>query len=474
MVNEIMSFIVPNSRKGNQGGPTSAALEDGSTVGVIGAGPAGSFFSYFCLDMAERVGLDIELDLYEPRDFSSAAPRGCNMCGGIVSESLVQTLAAEGIELPPTVVQRGIDSYMLHMDVGSVRIETPLQEKRIASMHRGRGPKASKNFRWSSFDGHLQSLAVQKGARLISESVSEVRWEDGRPAVKTRKGTFRNYDLLVVAAGVNTSALKFFETLHSGYKPPGTTKTFIREYYLGEETVEKVVGNSMHVFLLNLPHIEFAAVIPKGDYVTVCMLGEDITNELVQSFMDAPEVKACLPADLIKDSGSCQCGPRMNVRGSIKPFADRLIFVGDSGVTRLYKDGIGGAYRTAKAAATAAVFQGISEDSLRRYFWPVCRSIRADNSYGRLAFRFTREVQKRRYARRAILRMTALEQKSSGSHRNMSRVLWDVFTGSAPYKEIFQRIMRPRFIVQFMWNLFISFLPYRKPDRRERNCIDSR
>ena len=34
-------------------------LENGSRVGVIGGGPAGSFFSFFLLQMAERVGLDL-------------------------------------------------------------------------------------------------------------------------------------------------------------------------------------------------------------------------------------------------------------------------------------------------------------------------------------------------------------------------------------------------------------------------------
>jgi len=32
----------------------------------------------------------------------------------------------------------------------------------------------------------------------------------------------------------------------------------------------------MHVFLLDIPRLEFAAIIPKGDYATVCLLGEDI------------------------------------------------------------------------------------------------------------------------------------------------------------------------------------------------------
>ncbi len=112
-------------------------LVDGSRVAVIGGGPAGSFVSYFLLEMAERNGLELDVEIFEPRDFSCVAPKGCNMCGGIISETLVQNLAAEGINLPSTIVQRGIESYMLHMDIGSVRIETPLQEKRIGSVTGG-------------------------------------------------------------------------------------------------------------------------------------------------------------------------------------------------------------------------------------------------------------------------------------------------------------------------------------------------
>lgn len=91
-------------------------LDDGSRVAVMGGGPAGSFFSYFLLQMARRTGLRVDVDIYEPRDFFATGPKGCNMCGGIISESLVQNLAAEGINLPASVVQRGIDSYLLHMD----------------------------------------------------------------------------------------------------------------------------------------------------------------------------------------------------------------------------------------------------------------------------------------------------------------------------------------------------------------------
>ena len=66
---------------------SSLRLTEGSRVGVIGGGPAGSFFSYFLLKTAAFLDLHLKVDIYEMRDFNLAGQRGCNMCGGIISES---------------------------------------------------------------------------------------------------------------------------------------------------------------------------------------------------------------------------------------------------------------------------------------------------------------------------------------------------------------------------------------------------
>ena len=108
-------------------------LEDGSKVAVVGGGPSGSFFTYFALDLAERIGLDIQIDIIEAKQFVCAGPTGCNHCGGIVSESLIQMLSTEGIVLPSKVIRRGIESYTMHLEHGNTVIETPLKEQRIAS-----------------------------------------------------------------------------------------------------------------------------------------------------------------------------------------------------------------------------------------------------------------------------------------------------------------------------------------------------
>jgi flavin-dependent dehydrogenase len=439
-------------------GQTRLELDDGSRVGVVGGGPAGSFFSYFLLDMAERVGIDIRLDIYEPKDFSRLGPAGCNHCGGVVHESLVQILATEGINLPPTVVQRGIDSHVLHMGVGSVRIETPVHEKRIGAMYRGGGPRGSTASKWGSLDGYLLSLATDKGASLIPERVTDVSLQEGRPQVRTRDGLPQTYDLLIVATGVNTAVLKAWEACGIGYRRPRTARTYVREYHLGEELVETKLGSSVHVFLLNIRGIEFAALIPKGDYVTLCLVGEKMDKDLLGAFLVRPEVRQRFPPGFALDQPSCHCAPRMNIRGAVQPYADRIAFVGDCGVTRFYKDGIGSAYRAAKAAAVTAMFHGVSAKDFGRTYGPVCRALHVDNAIAKLIFALVGQLQRRRFARRAMARMVLQEQGQEASQRRLSTMMWDMYTGSAPYRETLLRSLHPAFLSRFVGHCIVSML----------------
>jgi hypothetical protein len=347
------------------------------------------------------------------------------------------------------------------MDVGSVKIETPLHEKRIGAVHRGAGPKGLRERQWESFDAFLLGLAEKKGAHRVSGRVEEIQWENGRPLVKIRGGPAMPYDLLVVAIGVNSPTLKLFEDLDVGYIPPRTTKTYICEYGLGGEVLENSLGSSMHTFLLNIPRLEFAALIPKGDYATVCMLGKKIDKQLVRSFMETPEVKRCFPLGWDHEKEACRCLPKINIKGSKHPFGDRLVFIGDCGISRLYKDGIGAAYKTAKAAATTAVFQGISHEDFEIHFLPACQKLERDNKIGKLIFSSVGLIQHFRFARRAILRIVSWEQKREKGPRFLSTALWDMFTGSAPYREVLWRMVHPVFLGRFFWNLFIELWPFR-------------
>lgn len=430
-------------------GNGTLALEDGSRVAVVGGGPAGSFFSYFLLQFAQRIGREIQVDIYEPRDFWALGPAGCNMCGGIVSESLVQNLAIEGIDLPDNLVQRGIDSYVLHTEAGSCHIDTPVRESRIAAVHRGGGPRRAQEGKWESFDAHLLKLAISVGANFYGARITDLRWKDGRPEVQAAGQPHQVYDLLVGAVGVNSPDLKLFENLGFHYQRPRVVKTYVTELDFGPENVRALFGRSMHVFLLNIPRLDFAALIPKGDYVTMCLLGRDIDKNLVASFFEHPVVRHCFPAGWRPPADACHCSPRMFYGPAQQPFTDRVVLVGDSAVSRLYKDGIGAAYRTAKAAARTAVFSGVSAEDFGRQYVPEYRRISRDNLFGRLIFAVVHVIRYSRLSARAVLRISNAEKRRAGNRRRMSMVLWDTFTGSAPYRNIFLRTLHPFFLARF-------------------------
>ena len=437
-------------------------------------GPAGSFFSLFLLRFAKRGGKDVSIDIYDDKDFSRCGPAGCNGCGGIISESLVQLLATEGINIPAEVMQKGIDSYVLHTDAGNVRIETPLQEKRIAAIYRGAGPLGAKDDKYGSFDKYLQGLAVNRGAHLVKDRVESICFDTNLPLVKTRGGLSKTYDLLVGAVGVHSSASKLFKGLDFGYHPPETTKTFICEFHLGHEEVQKYFGNSMHVFLLNIPRLEFAAIIPKGGYATMVFLGKEIDKELVESFLNTPEVKRCFPPDCeLTKSYPCMCFRRINIKSARKPFSDRVVLIGDCATTKLYKNGIDAAHSTARAAARTAIFEGISHEDFRRHYWPTCRALIKDNKIGVLVFTATRVIKKIRLARLGVLRMTSREQQKKRTHQRMSMVLWDTFTGSADYRDIFQRTLHPFFLVRLLWEITTGFLPFKRTENEEDNDMET-
>lgn len=434
------------------------SLSPGSRVAVIGGGPAGSMFSYFLLDFAEIANLDLQVDIFEPRYFTHCGPAGCNHCGGIVSESLLQRLATEGIELPSHVVQRGVESYTLHMDVGTVRLNAPGLEKRIAAVYRGNGPRESEPLHQISFDGYLNELAVEKGARMVRRMVTAMERTGDCIEVRCADGHHRNYDLAVVATGINSHFVESICGSTAPIRQPKKTTTFICEFRLGRSMIEETLGDSMHVFLLDIPRLEFAALIPKGDYATLCMLGDDIDDDLIQSFFRSAEFKQCFP-DAIVPPHACHCLPRINVQTARYPFDDRIVMIGDSGTTRLFKDGLGAAYRTAKAAARTAVFHGVSAKNFEQHFWPLCRMIDSDNRIGKFVFSVSGLIQRARFSRRAVLRMTALEQAGNNPRKRMSEILWDIFSGSAPYREILGRTVHPAYVGGLIWNLAASNWP---------------
>lgn len=437
-------------------------LQNGANIAVLGGGPTGSFFSIFALQMAKMIGKEISVTIFEPKDFTKDGPGGCNRCGGIISEVLLQTLAVEGITLPDRVVRKGINSYKLHTNHGSVSISTPAHEKSIATVYRGGGPKGMVAGDTESFDNFLLSRAIEEGATHKLLRIDRIEYRS-KPVLYSQNKEIMDADLVAGCFGVNSTTGKIFEEMGIGYRNPSTITAAITELRMNEETVAECFGNSINLFLIPDKGIKFAAMIPKGQYVTLCILGKDMSSSVVKEFLERPLVKSVLPAFY---SMECSCLPKMNIGAPRNPFADRVVMCGDAGATRLFKDGLGAGYLMGKAAAKAAVFQGVGKADFRREYYPVYKSIIVDNLYGSLLYAVIGQYRRWKYLTKAMIEVVRKEQGDpNNSEKILSSILWDMFTGNERYKNVFLKSLKLRMHIDMWKGLFKSLLRRNNAER---------
>jgi len=87
------------------------------------------------------------------------------------------------------------------------------------------------------------------------------------------------------------------------------------------------------------------------------------------------------------------------------------------------------------------------------------RSLSMDNGIGKDVFGITTLIQKTTVLRKGLLRMTTAEQESRRWQPRMSDVLWDTFTGSAPYSDVFRRSLHPVFLGRLLYETAMGILP---------------
>jgi len=317
-------------------------LGQGSKVAVIGGGPAGSFFALFALHYARQVPLDLEITIFEARDFSRPGPPGCNMCAGVIPAFVLREIEALDLKLPAPIIQGSIDAYVLHTVAGTLKAAMPAPEAQVISVFRGNGPR---HLRAPpiSFDGFLLDEARRRRARVVLEQVEEVGLQP-HTWIRTQAGCER-FDLVVLAAGVNGGSLPLRGIT---YAPPLMETMAQAELFLGEEEVQSRLGSSIHVFLPPSPRLAFGTLIPKGAFVNVSLLGRGLDWRSVREFLALDEVRSVLPEGFRR---VCACRPRIAVSCAKAFFGEGFVAVGDAAVTRLYKNGIGTALMTARQAA---------------------------------------------------------------------------------------------------------------------------
>jgi flavin-dependent dehydrogenase len=400
-------------------------LKPGSRVAVIGGGPAGSFFVLHLLKRARAAGLPLDVTLFERKTFDLPGPPGCNMCAGILSSRAVRGLQELGLTIPPSAIMGRLHRYVLHWQQSNIAIEQPDADRQILSVFRGAGPRAGTLPPEASFDAFLLSQAEAAGATLVPERVLEVAFSPGGPAELRTAHTQATFDLVVFAGGVNTRPPAFFGM---NYRQPPTATMAQDEIRLNQP----VDPGTVHIYCDEPPALLFGGLVPKGEeYISVSLLGNGLPGRGLEQFLAALRERGVLVSE---PERLCGCRPHIATGPAAGFYGDRFVAVGDAAVTRLYKDGIGSALRTAQCAAFVAVEQGIAHQDFKRYYRPVVQAIEGDNRYGRWLFRAWQHIKGEGILSTLGQRTLLAEQQMI--HSVHGALLWSLFTGDESYRHI--------------------------------------
>ena len=425
-------------------------LRDGSRIAIIGGGPAGCFFANFALRQARLRGIKVHVTIFEGRDFTRADHQACNMSVGVLAERLMEKLDWQGITIPQRCIQAEIQGYQFFTQDDYMSLEHPVpgHRPRIVSVFRGGGPVHSHMKEDVSFDHFLLRFVEGQGAQIIKGGVKDIvlpGHPEGKVSLMFGKGEELEADLVVGAFGVNTPTGDIFTRMHFGYVPPKTLKTCIVDARLGRDFIKEHYRDNIYVFALGTDEVEFASFTPKGDYLTIGLVGKrDISTPELRGFLNHPVVKKALPqgTEVLKDC--CVCFPRIPVGPAHQPYWDRLVVVGDAGISRSYKNGVESAFMTSYLATNTVFERGLSREALKGgYYEPAIKLIARDNFYGRLVFKaFSLITSQRQILSERLYYAYAHREKWIADRLNAA--LWNLVTGDAAYKEVFKELFHPR------------------------------
>lgn len=405
-------------------------------MAIIGGGPAGSFFALYLLHYAREKDVTPEITIYQERDFAALGPKGCKGCAGILSMGLFQNFRELGLTPPPMVVQSRIERYAVHSPYTTISIGNPEPAIHIHSIYRGGGPRISHYENPISFDGWLMGQVQERGeVEIRSESVTGI--DLGSGARIEVAGETREYDLIVLASGVNAKPIPIRGL---DYVRPPTRLMAQDELRLDKAELEARLGNTAHIFLIPHSELVFGTIVPKPPFVNVSLMNKGEQTLSVSDFLNYDLVRQVLPPNYER---ACGCRPRITVDRAQHYYGDRFVAIGDAALSRLYKDGIGSSLLGAREAARTAINHGVTRLDFARHYRPFCRSLRQDNQWGKLLFGVNNRAKNSRTFLLTQQRLIADEQNRPAGSRPYTKVVWGMFTGNYTYEHMVKMAFNP-------------------------------
>jgi flavin-dependent dehydrogenase len=351
-----------------------------------------------------------------------------NQCAGVLSPPIVALLENE-LEVPfPHHLTRGsITGYVLHSSRRQIFLDSQT-EPSIA-------------VRRVQFDAYLLDAARQRGVELLSARCTGLEFHGDRVLIYTESAPLEA-DVVVGAFGLDEGTAAIFERA-VGYRSPPALSSVVTKYHPGEAGMVEF-GRRIHAFLPPTPGIEFGAITPKGNHLTINIAGAAVDASLMDAFLMDPDVRKVLPClenagrfdpnDLRYFKGRFPRGLAQNFTG------DRFVMVGDAaGLVRAFKGkGVNSAIQTGVRAAQTILHAGISARAFQTYLTANLDIIH-DLPYGQIMRRLTI------LAARSGLMDSVL--RAAEKDTRLYQALFNAVSAYRPYQEVFREAFAPSSIL---------------------------
>jgi flavin-dependent dehydrogenase len=402
-------------------------------VAIIGGGPGGTCAALTLVRIAKARGQALEVVLFEPKDFGAHY----NQCAGVLSPPIQGLLQRElDLSLPPGMLQRKIRGYVLH------------GEREILDMAALDDGEATYAVRRVQFDRFLLDTAEKAGVQVERSRVYDLEF-DGRGVMLYSDGGSIEADVVVGAFGLDRTVGEALAR-RTAYRMPPYLETVVTKIHPGGlDRIPALLGDRIHAFLPSVPAIEFGALIPKGNHITIIIAGRRVTVSDMEAFLDLPQMGPLLPRDRGVEhyyKGAFPVGPARH------PFGDRYVTIGDAaGLVRPFKGkGITSAALTGVRAARTILDIGISEQAFRRYY-AACADITRDLWYGRGIRHMARLLSKR-------LSLDPILQQARRDSQ-LQRALYLCVSAQDTYRNIVRSSLRPGVLAGCLGSFLRSLNP---------------
>jgi flavin-dependent dehydrogenase len=399
-------------------------------VVIIGGGPGGTACALALHKLAAEKSIGIHITVLEGKEFDS--DRHHNQCVGVLSPPLPSLLEYSlGIDFPRELCIGDIERYILQSAGEKVSLEDQ-GEPSVA-------------VRRVQFDAYMLEQVMLRDIKVFPFRAVDLEFHADKVIIYTENESVEA-DVVVGAFGMDEGTAAMFSRTTAYRKPEHLDSVIVNLPF--NDFDRNAFGSSIHAFLPKNRRIEFGAITPKCDHLTINIAGQTVDTTLMRNFLELPEV-----IDVLNGGESATYSktqnlnyykgrfPRSTARGF---YGDRYIMVGDaSGLVRAFKGkGATTAIQTGIRAADTILNHGISAQAFQDYYHSANQDIIKDLPYGRGMRLLT--LMMSNFGLMGIIIRAARKSPT------LQTSLFGAVSGHTPYRKIITEIIRPKVIWDIM------------------------